>query len=207
MRIDWKNNPRISDADIGEEFSYHASVSDPTRRENPFINKFTIEVGPESETSVPGNDDNQGDSNDEQSIKPSSLDIPEPVLVEKEDWEDYSYAFDKDEAMFVSYLGEDNGYRFFVNGDNRFLNSYLKHEAEPGEAEVIKAKFKYSLMLIGLSMLSDLAERQGVKTGLAQNVQTPDDEPDIEEKINQVAKAAARVIIPTVERLDELEQM
>jgi hypothetical protein len=208
LRIDWQTNAKVDNANIGEKISYHASVSDPTRRENPFINEFTIKVGSESESSGSGtNKSDQENDGGEKSLSPSNLDIPEPVFVEEDEWDDYPYPFDENEAMFVSYLGEENGYRFYVNGGNRYLNSYLQHEAEPGEAEVIKAKFKYSLMLLGLSMLSDLAESQGVEGGLAQNVQTPDEEPDIEEKINDLARAAARVIIPTVERLDQLEKM
>jgi hypothetical protein len=208
LRIDWADNPRISETDIGETLSYHAAVSDPTRREDPFINKFSIEVGPESKSSQSGDSTNdQGDNNEEKPLQPTELDIPEPVFVEKEEWDDFPFDFDENEAMFVSYLGEETGYRFYVNEDNRFLNSYLENEAKAGQTEVIKAKFKYSIMLIGLSMLSDLAEEQGVEGGIAEAVQTPDEEPDIEEKINRVARAAARVIIPTVERMDELEEM
>lgn len=77
----------------------------------------------------------------------------------------------------------------------RFSQSYLEREAEPGHAEVIEAQFTYAPMLLGLSMLGDLAEEQGVEGGVGKNVQTPDEEPDIEEKINEMARAVARVIL------------
>lgn len=198
------DNPEVS---VGSESVFQSTVSDPTRRENPFLNQFTIQIGLAREYEN-GNDDNESENNNEGDgpLQPQGLSIPEPVFVEREEWKDYpDLNFTEDEAMFVRWLGEETGYRFYVNGGNRYLESYLDHEAEPGHSEVIKAKFKYSLMLLGLAMLSDLADSQNVEEGLGQNVQTPDGEPTIEEKINEMSRAAARVIIPTLERLDELE--
>jgi hypothetical protein len=206
LQLEWNENSALADLDVGSELRYNVAVSDPSRRGNPLLDQFSLEIGPEREFSKGGNDGNKSDTNNgDNPLKPQSLSIPEPVFVERESWNEYSHDFTENEAMFVSWLGEENGYRFYVNGGNRFLKGYLEHEAEVGHAEVIKSKFKYSLMLLGLAMLSDLAEEQGVGEGIGQYVQTPENEPDIEEKINEMARGAARVILPTLERLDELE--
>lgn len=206
LRLEWKEDAPVSDPEDGLEMRYNVTVSDPSRRNRPFVDQFKLEVGPEREFSKGGSGkDGSGEMDGDNPIKPTGLSIPDPVFVEREEWDEYQFNFNEDEAMFVAWLGEENGYRFYVNGGNRFLERYLEHEAEPGHAEVIKAKFKYSLMLLGLAMLSDLAEEQGVDGGLGKYVQTPDDEPEIQDKINEMARAAARVIIPTLERLDDLE--
>jgi hypothetical protein len=207
LQLEWNESSVLADLEVGSELRYNVAVSDPSRRGSPLLDQFSLEIGPEREFSKSNDDEKQSDTKKgDDPLKPQGLSIPEPVFVEGEDWDEYpSHEFTEDEAMFVSWLGEENGYRFYVNGGNRFLEGYLEHEAERGHAEIIKSKFKYSLMLLGLAMLSDLAEEQGVEEGVGQYVQTPENEPEIEEKINEMARGAARVILPTLEGLDELD--
>jgi hypothetical protein len=206
LQLELNESNVLEGVELGSKLRYNVAIHDPSRRENPLLDQFELEVGPEQEFSkADSNQNNPGSDDGNDPLEPQGLSIPEPIFVEREDWDEYNHEFTEDEAMFVEWLGEETGYRFYVNGGNRFLEGYLEHEAEPGHAEVIKSKFKYSLMLLGLAMLSDLAEERGLEGGMGQYVQTPDDEPEIEEKINEMARGAARVMLPTLERLDDLE--
>jgi len=125
-------------------------------------------------------------------------------LVDESDWEKKKdFVFTEDTAMYVVWRDEDTGYHFMVNVANKYLVDYVKNKSDT-DAKLLKYKFAYSLVILGASVLDELAEKSDVE---GNRVQTPDDEPPIEELIHDQAKTQARVIMPMIDSIEELNEL
>jgi hypothetical protein len=198
-----------SDCKINDTINYLFLIDDSTQIE-PFKSKFQITVLPESKPTggkgsrkkPPGED--EGD--DRESLK--GISFPKIEEVFEESW--HLHEFDEYSGMKVVYAGntdseEDNSpeeYDFFINMDN----IYLKHELKrlKTEPEIIKARFKYGLVLIALGFIQqDQIDHKQIKN---QSVNDPQEESiNIEETILNIGRAIAPILLPLIESLGSVE--
>ena len=193
----------------GDKLSYSAITIDRTLL-NPFVNQFELSIVGESNPSggngrrrkPPGSNPGSDREN------PSGLNLPSIIEVSEEKWSHYTPAFDKFTAIRVMNAGEAGGedvYDFFVNMDNIYLQNHLKYEVRvDGEgANLVKAQFKYGLVLIGLALIKPEAAR---KESANRNspTDTSEDEISTEEIVERYSSAVAAVLIPVINSLGEL---
>jgi hypothetical protein len=192
----------------GDELSYRATVSDPTMIQ-PFVNDIRLRVV-DSPTGNGGNGKRRkapsrkrGRDREQQ----SGLQLPNIVDVHESEW---GNDFDKYSALRIKNTGaidenestengKDSAYDFFVNIDNIHLQSELKSGYE--EAEVVRARFRYGIVMVGLAMIQDFARGRS-----GDDAPDTDEEAsiDIEEQVFQVTKAISPVILPIIESLGGL---
>jgi hypothetical protein len=139
------------------------------------------------------------------------------VEVEEAKWSDHNPAFDKYTALRIMitdapselFQGANNEsetqdvYDFFINMDNVFSKSELKATTE--EIEIIKARWKYGLVLVGLALLHDDAQ--------SDKSQKQDDSDLAEEKngeslparLERFTKALAPILLPMINSMGSLD--
>ncbi len=133
------------------------------------------------------------------------------------------YNFDKYSALKIKHAGEipeENGaettrgraiYDFFVNMDNIYLKAELKEGGK--DQEIVRARFTYGLVLIGLALLHDEVHASKVAEDITEEEDTSSNGKwTIEGKVYEFSKALAPVLLPMVESLggltlDELPAM
>lgn len=144
---------------VGDVHTYRASTIDATMVE-PFVNEFMLNVKPEVQ--VPPGDPtkkkNPSKKKGEEREGDAYLALPNIVEVTEDKWN--QYGFDKHGALRVKHAGSVDGsknkseaYDFYVNVDNHYLKSEQK--TSTGIAEILKARFVYAQVLVGLALLQD----------------------------------------------------
>lgn len=176
---------------VGQDFDCELLVTDPSRIE-PFVAPFKVQVSEpeENEESTRGKrtppaKEGQGDRQ-----LPDHLDMPNIKDIREPDWEDRG--FDRESALAIINSG-DEGYDFYVNLDNLYLRTEIKHQPKI-DPRLLEAQFRYGLVLIGLAMLrgeSTLAPEEG---GL-----------NIEEQTRIISSALAPFILPMINSLSSLQ--
>jgi len=175
------------DCKVGDLLKYMVEVNDISRV-NPFLITFYVSVDPPGGKSKgkPGERIKPpGDKKGERHI-PSSFDIPNIIEVRSTEWD--KYGFDKEGALRVRDTGED-GYDFYINMDNIYLLTEIKGRLK-SDPKVLEAQYKYGMVLIGMSLLKELEEKE---------------EESIYEKIYNVTKAISPVLLPMIATLGTLE--
>ncbi len=192
---------------VGDNFDYLAIVSDPTIID-PFENYFSVKVKEEAEGGgKPGTRrkppvDDQGHDRE----LPTGISLPKIFIVKEEQWNDYDPPFNKNTALRVKsdITDEDDKtvYDFYINIDNIHLKNELKFSKL--DSDLMKARFKYGMVLIGLALLHDYQES---KKHSRDDEQDTEDEPEknIEDKTEEFTRAVAPVLIPMIDRLGELD--
>ena len=192
-------------AGIGDSFEYEFTVRDDTLVE-PFINRFKITTGqPQDSTGGKGKPRDRfsdGQGNEE---TPKGLALPTPVPVYESAWD--KHEFDKYSALRVvhdqSDKEEDSGtYTYYINMDNIHLKTELKATKE--SPEIIKARWQFGLVLIGMALLKDETASSTAST----NGQFTDDDEEVsaEERVGSAAKSIAPVLLPLIEHLGALSE-
>jgi len=183
LTVGLPENPKI-----GNLLKYIAEVDDISRV-NPFLITFHVLVDPPAEVKRKGETGERtkppGDKEGKR-LTPSSFDIPNIIEVRKSEWD--KYGFDEESALKVKYSGE-NGYDFFINMNNIYLLTEIK-ERFKSDSKVLEAQYKYGMVLIGMSLLKDLEEKE---------------EESLCEKIYQITKAISPVLLPMIATLGRLE--
>ena len=207
---------RIPDnCEVGDTLNFEAVATDPSRVD-PFENLLTVrvlmEAGPRSggkstTRKPPSKKDGQDDDS------PSGIQLPKMTRVYEEPingskaWNNYDPPFDRFTALRIVNAGteSDNGegekeiYDFFINMDNIYLKSELKTTKH--EPEVLRAKFLYGMVLIGLGLLQqDVAKK---KDDYKPN---SDEEYNVEDQVETVSKALAPVLLPMINSLGALDR-
>lgn len=180
------------DAEVGDEYNYRAVIEDPVKHE-PFEEKFKVKVTEKQKKNKGGNKNRKNPSNDEEGDDgnmPSGLSLPNIREVTKEEWDEEG--FNKHTALNIVHTGEGDVYDFYVNMDNIHLHNEVKQNSK-SEAELLKAQYKFSMVLIGLSLIRDYHEEE-----------EEDKERDIEEEVRNVTKAVSPVVIPMITELEDL---
>jgi hypothetical protein len=129
---------------------------------------------------------------------PEQLSLPQVVEVKEEEW--HRHDFDRFSALKVINDGK-GSYDFFVNIDNVFLKTEIKSIRQKDKAPLLEARFKYGLILIGLSMLKDreILEDSSDEQDERETI------PPIEVQVLEVTRAIAPIILPMIETLGSLD--
>lgn len=90
---------------------------------------------------------------------------------------------------------------FLINMDNHSLKSELK--VGDSEVEVIRARWKYGLVLIGLALLHDDAQSKRVDDDNSDNEDENAD--SIDKRVRHFTRAIAPVLLPMINSLGGLE--
>jgi len=167
---------------------YTVEVNDISRV-NPFLITFYVSVDPpaEKKKGEPGERIKpSGDKKGERYI-PTSFDIPNIIEVRSSEWD--KYGFDKESALKIRDTGED-GYDFYINIDNIYLLTEIKGRFK-SDPKMLEAQYKYGMVLIGISLLKELEEKE---------------EESIYDRIYEVTKAISPVLLPMIATLGTLEE-
>lgn len=187
-------------AKIGDLFDYKVNIED--RTQDPFINELKVKVI-EPDNKHPGNKGGRkkprGNDDDDERKDLSGFNVPNMIECRKFD-KQYKFAEDEEGALKVVDSGS-TGYDFFINMDNVFLRTEIKGLTNI-EPKLLEARFKYSMVLLGLSLL-DLNQKNNKNSKNLENKN--DEEGSIYEKISLFAKAASSVVLPMISNLGELE--
>ena len=116
-----------------------------------------------------------------------NMSLPEVFEVRRDEWERFN--FDGESALRACYNGET--WDFWVNMDNIALKYELK-TTQNHNISLLEARFKYGLTLFSLSVIND-------------NNKSDNDNNDIEETILSSTKSLAKVLLPVISSLGELE--
>jgi len=176
------------DCKVGDLLEYVAEVNDISRV-NPFLIEFYVIVDPpvQKKSGKPGKRIQPPGEEGEKRKKPSAFDIPNIIPVKKDEWD--KYGFDEESALKVMDSGE-NGYDFYINMDNIYLLTEIKGRFKT-DPKILEAQYKYGMVLIGMSLLKELKEKE---------------EESIYEKVYEITKAISPVLLPMIATLGTLEE-
>jgi hypothetical protein len=179
----------------GDRITYASQVIDATKWQ-PFEDGFEIIVSPEEKHQKGGNGGKKPGKSTEGTGKhePSLLALPEIYDVKQVDW--IKHKFDEYSGLDVISSGEE-GYDFYVNIDNICLQTELKYVRLNIAPELLIARFRYGMVLIGLAMLRDFG-RLEEQEQIGSNTQM------ITEKIKEFTRAISPVLLPMISSLSEL---
>jgi len=191
---------------VGQEFKYEAIVSDPTLIES-FINRFAITIMPE-QTAMGGAHNRSNPPStipgDKREI-PSGLNIPDIKEIHEALWG--KYEFDKYSALKIIQEdsdGDENDsnnpdlYTYYINVDNIFLQNEVK--VSKVSAEVLKKRFIYGMVLLGMSLLRDYKENASKGSDSSNNSKS------VEDIIFHTTSALAPTLLPMIEQLGTLSE-
>ncbi|GAI28166.1 unnamed protein product, partial [marine sediment metagenome] len=193
-----------------------AKVTDDTLLE-PFVNRFVvmvesaqkIELGGGGRRKPPGGRDGH-----EREI-PTGVAMPEIHEVYEPEWENRKPKFDKYSALqIVQEEAADpetpsNGnaaiYSFWVNMDNIYLKTEIK--ASKDAPEILKARFMYGLVLVGMALMQEDSKAEKVKTENESEDQTDNNVAlTLEDQVSRTSAAIAPVLLPLIESLGALTE-
>lgn len=178
-----------SSVKVGDELHFKCVVSAPSSYQD-FENEFTLKVVDFSEETGGGGKrlPPNGEHGNGKAFAPIGITLPNVSEVYHCDWETHN--FDKTSALQIMKAGtEENIYDFFVNMDNIHLLTELKSVAKnESKVKLYKARYKYALVLIGLSILGNFA-----------NNSTDND--DIETIVKDYSKMVSPILLPMIEVL------
>ena len=138
--------------------------------------------------------------------------MPKITEVHESEWNTKNPPFDKYTALRIINAGstedgengiaDENVYDFFINMDNQYLNYELKTVKQ--QPEMVRARFKYGMVLIGLALIREESESR--KTPDEEHTIDDDEGPNgnIEDKVEQITKAIAPVLLPIIDSLGSL---
>lgn len=200
-------------ASVGDIYRFKATLTDASRVDE-LVNEFTLSVKPEA---IPGNgtggqrsgrndsedkgNEGKGDKPDKQ--QPTFLDIPNPIPIEKSQWESQTPAFDKYTALRITPQptapGEPDAWDYRVNVDNVYLQNFLVSKLS--QAETIKLRFQVAMVLVGLSALH---QRRLMESGQSAE-DFPSSESNVSDMVQNMTSAIAPFLLPMIESVGELE--
>lgn len=206
---------------VGEVVQGACLVNDGTRLE-PFENSFRISVRESIEPSGVRSPRRKPPSEEEGDDRetPAGLEMPHMTDVLEADWERQTPPFDKYTALTVVNAGSAESdeteaakstYDFYINIDNIFLRTELKNGTSKEEPEVVKARFRYGLVLIGLGILQgelgNGARRNTPKKPIKEQERENDDsdEESVEDKVAAITKAIAPILLPMITSLGSID--
>ena len=184
-------NVSIDEYCVGDILYFKTEVFDISKTE-PFESDFFVKIYPPA---IPGHGKpgerkppvvNDGDN--ENSI-PDRLALPTIIEVKKSEWQEYN--FDEYSALKVK-CDEENGHDFFVNIDNIYLQTELKHSKD--DIELVQAKYKFGMVLVGLALINEYSK-----------IDNSEEEIDIPATVYKISKGLSAIIIPMIDSLGKME--
>ena len=186
------------DSKVGDILCFQAEVIDYPRVE-AITSEFCVR-GEEPETKTKGGRGGRKDPSSEetgkQRQKPSYLDIPNAIEVRRDEWKKYD--FGEKSALKVVDAGEDAGYDFFINMDNVYLQMEIKENTKI-DPRLLEARFKYGMVLLGISLLDFEERKEKEKSG------DSDEGASVYERILNFSKAISPTLLPMISSLGDLE--
>jgi len=177
---------------IGDVLSYKIEVSDVTYPK-PIEHDIWVKVLKEGTSGESGKKTKKKKSSGKETggneLNTGHLDVPDPIPVKKDGWEDAG--FDEQHALSIKHTGEGNVYDYFYNADNIYLKIEQKHS--PNDAEIIEAQFKTSLVLIGLALINEAVSKNNDE--VLEN---------LEEQVLQTTRSVSPILLPMIRSLGEL---
>jgi len=187
-------------AKVGDKLCFQTEVTDISRIE-PFLSEFCIKIDRPQEKTNSGNGRRKKPLNDDTGKnreKPAYLDIPNVFEVRRDEWK--KHKFDERSALRVVDAGEETGHDFYINMDNIYLRMEIKENSKI-EPKLLEARFKYGMVLLGISLLDfDNKSKKDKKETLQEN-----DSISIYEKIAMFSKAISPTLLPMIVSLGELK--
>lgn len=177
-------------AKIGDAFKYRFVITD-TNVDRDFENEFEIHIvglqdttGGHNGRRTPPN----GENSEKDTFKPSGISLPKVEEIYKDRWDECG--FTKESALVVKKYEE--AYDFFVNMDNIHLQTEIKPIVKnEGKMKLLKARYKYSMVLIGLGVLGYYDNHQSEESG--ETVDSP------EEMIKKISDMLSPVLLPMID--------
>lgn len=182
-------------SNIGDLIKFSAIVSD-----NCSINEFREHFSVLVEN--PEKQNYKGGSNHSR-IKPSSgkgkgarkkqsgLSLPEIRELHRADWNQHNLT--KESALIIKYAGEEYIYDYSINMDNIHLQTELKYKKNKERLNLLKARYKFSMVLLGLSIIK-----------YYQDNPSNDEDFDIEDFVKNITSIVSPIILPMIESMSEL---
>jgi hypothetical protein len=203
-----------NDCHVGEHLEFLAITTDRSRIA-PFENRFNLGVlEPAQKVGSTGTRRNPpADTSGDEREMSSGITLPKITEVHESEWNAKNPPFDKYTALRIINAGssedgengiaDENVYDFFINMDNQYLNYELK--TVRGQPEIVRARFKYGMVLIGLALIREESESR--ETPNEEDTFNDDEGPNvnIEDKVEQVTKAIAPVLLPIIDSLGSLD--
>lgn len=202
------------ESSIGDVIEYESIVIDDTIIE-PFINKFSIEVGPAQKIEPSESRRRKPPSTESGNQRETQTNVAMPEINEvyEQEWENRKHKFDKLSALEIvqedaalDEYGEFKApvYSFWVNMDNIFLKTEIKFsKADP---EILKARYIYGLVLIGLALIQEDMRREKTRSGDEESEADENNEITLEEQVFRTSSAIAPVLLPLIESLGGLSE-
>ncbi|MGC8622042.1 MAG: hypothetical protein ACP5U0_09025 [Caldisphaera sp.] len=143
---------------VNDRMKFLIEITDETQLK-PFKEEFYVlvdkaevnNIGTPGDRVPPAGDENIGDRK-----KPKSLAMPNILEVHENEWP--AHNFNKFSALDVKDAGENQGYDFYVNMDNVWLQEDIKSRSNI-EPKILMELFKFGIFLIGIALLrSHMAE-------------------------------------------------
>jgi hypothetical protein len=197
------------EAEINDWLTIQTTVNDPTLLE-PFVNIIKLKVlYKQKHQPFPKKPrkkrKGEGAGNDA-AHKGIKLPKVEPVRQDDKYWN--RYKFNLDTACYViSDPIEVDGKQqlehvFYINMDNNSLGTEMKYSKQ--DPRLLEAKFKYGNVLLGLAMLH---QADDVELKSKDSNDDRDQQADtVQERIRQVSKAVAPVLLPMIDQLAGLNE-
>jgi hypothetical protein len=127
-------------------------------------------------------------------IMPSGIALPNVTEVKREDWEEYGFV--KESALKVLGDGE-GGYDFYINMDNIHLQTEMKPvDRDEAKVNLLKARYKYSMVLVGLSVLGYYKNRSDNESINSEDIGTT---PEYQAGI--VAEIVSPILLPMIDKM------
>lgn len=175
----------------------------------PFYNEFYVKVGEkeEKQSGDGGKRKLPPDGNDNEEIRkiPSSLDLPRMIELRKNDsnWKKHFHnkedSRDDDAGALSIKDAGDNGYDFFINMDNVYLQTEVKGNTKI-DHRLLEARFKYGMVLVGISLLDYFEKKESEKSKMEET-----NDVSMFKKIYQLSKAISPILLPMISSLGDLE--
>lgn len=124
--------------------------------------------------------------------KLGGLALPETIELYQPDWQTYDLT--REDALIVRNSGTEGVYDFYINMDNIHLNTELKNIRDDSKVKLTQARYKYSMVLIGLSIINYIKTLDGEQN----------DDLDLEKYVNEVSNMISPVILPLIQSMGDL---
>ena len=179
---------------VGDILSIDVNIEQYGFVNDSMKNTFKIKVTGEQEYKSGGNGGRQPSDNTRDGARQRQLDSAMPNIreIHKDRWEEFSM---NDESALILRATADGGGDFFINMDNKYLLTELKGIRDQNKIELTKARFKYSIVLIGMSIESYYRK--------SENQEDSDVAP--EDVVKKTTTMIAPILVPLINSMAELE--
>ena len=180
------------DAKVGDTHIFETAIQDEYIAQS-FENSFTMIVESADETTSSGLGNRQKPADPDRKgnrIYPSGLAIPEIITVEMDEWERYNM----DRFSALVYVSTENGGDYYLNMHNDYLLTELKGLRDQNRIELTRARYTYSMALIGMSIISFYKSNEAVAS-----------EVDVSAEVKKISTIISPILIPMLESMAALD--